>query len=268
MPRGSARLCACGASGRGCPTPTTPTRPTISCRTRSRCSSTASTRTTSPTRRRSPTCCTTCSRSGTGAGRACAAPSRCTPSEVYTLARVAAAVLGTLAAVAALRDGRAPVRPRRRPARGGDRGGRVPAGLLRAPGAQRRAHARAADAVAARQRRRAAQRPHARLPAGRGRAGARLREQVHGRDRARAAARGGRRALPRRGAGRGAARRWRARARRGGGAGRVPDRQPLRGARLPELPLANWCTSRRCPPKPRASSAPPGRAASSTTCGR
>ena len=35
------------------------------------------------------------------------------------------------------------------PARGGDRGGRVPAGLLRPPGAQRRADARAADAVAA-----------------------------------------------------------------------------------------------------------------------
>ena len=49
------------------------------------------------------------------------------------------------------------------PARGGDRGGRVPAGLLLAPGAQRRADAGAADAVAARQRRRAAQRARARL---------------------------------------------------------------------------------------------------------
>ena len=34
----AASLCACGASGRGCPTPTTPTRPTTSCRTRWRCS--------------------------------------------------------------------------------------------------------------------------------------------------------------------------------------------------------------------------------------
>ena len=74
-------------------------------------------------------------------------------------------VLGTARAVAAVPDRRAPVRPRRRAARGGDRGGRVPARLLRAPGAQRRAHARAADAVAAGQRGRAAQRPRARLPA-------------------------------------------------------------------------------------------------------
>ncbi len=47
-------------------------------------------------------------------------------------------------AVAAVRDRRAAVQPRRRPARGGDRGGRVPARLLRPPRAQRRAHARAA----------------------------------------------------------------------------------------------------------------------------
>ena len=93
---------------------------------------------------------------------------------------------------------RAPVRPRRRAARGGDRGGRVPAGLLLAPGAQRRADAGAADAVAARQRRRAAQgrlRDYALAGVG---PRARLRDQVHGRDRARAAARGRRRAPARR----------------------------------------------------------------------
>ena len=92
------------------------------------------------------------------------------PEAVYTLARVAAAVLGTVSRVAALSGRRAPVRPRRRAAGSGDRGGRVPAGLLLAPGAQRRADARAADALAARQRRRAAQRPAARPPARRGRA--------------------------------------------------------------------------------------------------
>ncbi len=70
------------------------------------------------------------------------------PTELYTLARAAAARARRRRAVAAVRDRRAPVRPARRAARGGARGGRVPAGLLLAPRAQRRAGARAADAVA------------------------------------------------------------------------------------------------------------------------
>ena len=135
-------------------------------------------------------------------------PSRCTPPSVYTLARVAAAVLGTRRAVAAVLDRRAAVRPRRRAARGGDRGGGVPARLLRPPRAQRRPHAGAGDALAARHRGGAAQRPRARLPARGRRAGARVRHQVHRRDRARAAARGGRRAVPRHGPGERAGARW------------------------------------------------------------
>ena len=147
----AASACACGASSRGCPTPTTPTRPTTSCRARSRCSnSTASTRTTSPTRRRSPTCCTSCSRVAYGSASAVRARVRASPGRrLHARARRRRGARRRRA-VAAVRDRRAPVRPRRRPARGGDRGGRVPARLLRAPGAQRRADARAADAVAAR----------------------------------------------------------------------------------------------------------------------
>ena len=61
------------------------------------------------------------------------------PDELYTLARVAAALLGDARAVAALPRRRAAVRPRRRAAGGRDRGGRLPARLLLAPGAQRRA---------------------------------------------------------------------------------------------------------------------------------
>ncbi len=104
------------------------------------------------------------------------------------------AVLGDARAVAALPGRCAPVRARGRPAGGGDRGGRLPAGLLRPPRAQRRADARAADAVAAGQRGRAAQRPPARPPARGHRARARLRDQVHGGDRAAPARRGGARA--------------------------------------------------------------------------
>ena len=171
-------------------------------------------------------------------------------------------------AVAAVRDGRAPVRPRRRPARGRDRGGRVPAGLLRAPRAQRCAHARAADAVAAGQRRRAAQRPPARLPAGGGRAGSRVREQVHRRDRARGARGGSRGTLPGGRAARRPAGAGRDRARGGGGAGLLPARQSLRRCSTIRASTSNWFTSPRCPPKRRASWARHAGAASSTTCGR
>ena len=125
----------------------------------------------------------------------------------------------------------------RRAARGGDRGGRVPARVLRAPGAQRRADARAADAVAAGDRRRAAQRPpRDYLLAGIGlglacaskyTAGivlvpllAAAACQLPDGDAEGAAATRARRvcALAGRGRARG-----------------VPDREPLRGARLPEL---------------------------------
>ena len=72
--------CACGVCGRGCPTSTTSTRPTISCRTPSKCSRRGrSTRTTSPTRPRSRTCCTSCSPSPTAARAAWCARSRGTP---------------------------------------------------------------------------------------------------------------------------------------------------------------------------------------------
>ncbi len=186
--------CACGASRRGCRTPTTPTRPTTSCRTRSRCSSTArSTRTTSPTRprytyllhflfavvvrrrrrrrctrsrctprpstrsRASPPRCSARSRCG-----CCTRPARaCFGRAVGLLAAAieAVAFLPVFYAHLALND--------------------VP---TLAP----------ADAVAARDRRRAAQRPRPRLPARRRRARARLRHQVHRRDRDPAAARGDR----------------------------------------------------------------------------
>ena len=96
--RRRARRCACGASGRGCPTPTTPTRPTTSCRTRSACSGTSL----NPDYFANPPAFTyvlhylfaVCLR---GHGTGCGTRSRRTPADVYTLARVAAAVLGTVA---------------------------------------------------------------------------------------------------------------------------------------------------------------------------
>ena len=108
-------------------------------------------------------------------------------------------------AVAAVSDRRAPARPRRRPAGGGDRGGRLPAELLLAPGAQRRADAGAAERLAAGHRGGAAQRASARLPARGRRARARVRDQVHRRDRARAAACGAPRAASRQSGDRGGA---------------------------------------------------------------
>ena len=63
--------CASGASSRGCPSPTTPTRTRISSPTRSASSATAGTRTTSSTRRPTRTCCTSSSTSGSAGARAC-----------------------------------------------------------------------------------------------------------------------------------------------------------------------------------------------------
>ncbi len=85
------------------------------------------------------------------------------PTEVFVLARVTAALLGTLAVWLLYLAGARLFDRARRPARGGAGGGRVPAGLLRAPRAQRRADAGAAHALAAGDRRGAAQRPRARL---------------------------------------------------------------------------------------------------------
>ena len=88
------------------------------------------------------------------------------PAAVYELARIAAAVLGTLALWLLYLVGARDCSARGRAAGRGDRGGRLPAQLLRAPGAQRRPHARAADRFAAGNGGRAAQRTAARLPAG------------------------------------------------------------------------------------------------------
>ena len=109
---------------------------------------TAWTRTTSPTRRRSRTCCTIVfAHLVTAAGRARLHALAVNPHEVYTLARVTVGAARHARAVAALRDRREAVRPRRRAAGSGDRGRRVPARVLRPPRAQRRAHARAGDAA-------------------------------------------------------------------------------------------------------------------------
>ncbi len=176
-------------------------------------------------------------------------------------------------AVAAVRDGRASVQSWRRPARGRDRGGRVSARLLRAPGAERRAHARPGDAVVVGERGGVEKRSPARLPAGGDRAGAGLREQVHRRDRRVAAAGGRRDALSERPTGRprisdrppgGDRSAARGRERAGG----LPGREPLRGARLPELPLrtgASVDALRRSPGQARRAT---GGRAFSTTCGR
>ncbi len=221
--------------------------------------------------RASRICCTTCSRSPTAArGGVVARARRCTPQAVYTLARVAAAVLGTLAlwllyATGARLFGRA-----RRAARGGDRGGRVPAGLLRAPRAQRRAHARAADAVAAghapaccaKAARATTCSPASgsawRAPASTppGSSLVPLAAAIAARYLDARAARAGRRAL----AGSRSPARCRAR--------RVPAREPLLAARLRELPRRTRApvdAVRRSPGQARRAERAAG---SSTTCGR
>ena len=89
--------CACGASSRDCPTATTPTRRRISCRGRSRSSRMTTTPSTFSIRPRTPTCCTSSSSCGSGARTRCAAPTSPIPTEVFVVARVVAAVLGTVA---------------------------------------------------------------------------------------------------------------------------------------------------------------------------
>ena len=150
--------CASGASSRGCPSSTTPTRTRTSCPRRSGSSGTPTTRTTSSTRRPTRTCCTWSSPCGS-AGRDGVSHAYATdPTSVFVVARVTAGLLGTLAVWLVYLAG----------ARLFDRrvgllaaallGGRVPAGLLLAPRAQRRAGAGARGALAARHRRGAAPR--------------------------------------------------------------------------------------------------------------
>ena len=160
---GAARSgCASGGSSTGCRSSTTSTRPRTSSRRRSATTSpTATTRTTSSTRRRSRTCCTWCSGSGSAAaGRSAprtrsAAPSRPIRRAVFVVSRATSAVLGTAAVGVRLPDRRAALRPPRGARRRGRDGGRVPARLLLAPGAERRARAAAAGRVGVRQRGRA-----------------------------------------------------------------------------------------------------------------
>ena len=217
-PRSAASACACGAFGRDCPTPTTPTRPTTSCRTRWRCSAAQP----QSALLRQPAGVHLCAafpararlrRRGRGRARLRTSPQRGVHARPRRRGRAR-----RRRGLAAVCDGRAAVRPRRGAAGGGDRGGRVPARLLRASRAQRRADARAADAFAAGHGGGAAQRPCARLPARRNRAGPCVRHQVHGRRGARAARGGGDPALP------GRARRAPAGARSAGSRSRHPRR--------------------------------------------
>src|ERR1019366_99595 len=136
-----------------------------------------------------------------GGGSGALSALRLHPGDLYTLARVAAAVLGTLAPWLLFTGG----------------------ARLLSPG----------DAAAARERGSAAQRARARLPAGRRRAGPGVRHQVHGRDRAPAPGRRDRSGLPGTWARRAGTHACRDRRRGSRRAGRVPDRKPLRAARLP-----------------------------------
>ena len=192
--------------------------------------------------RRSRTCCTRCSGSGSAAATASASALAADPTAVFVVARVTSAVLGT-AAVGFVYLAAARLYDRRVGCLRGARDGRLlPAGLLLAPGAERRTRAAAAGGVGVGQRRRADARPPDRL--GRGGRGARAgrRDEVHGRHR-RAAAAGGRRlpadrtGTPRAEALRGArdrGRRWRCRIRdrrtrtrccRGTSSGRTSSKQ-------------------------------------------
>ena len=119
---------------------------------------TTSTRTTSSTRRPTPTCCTSSSSCGSAAPTRSRRAYATDPTSVFVVARVVAAVLGTVAVWLTYLAG----------ARFFNRnvgllaaaifGVRVPARLLQPPGAQRRPDAGARGAVAVRHRRRAAPR--------------------------------------------------------------------------------------------------------------
>ena len=109
---------------------------------RSGCSATAGTRTTSSTRRPTRTCCTSSSPSGSAAAPGCRDAFATDPTEVFVVARVTAAVLGTLAVWLLYLAGTRLFADRRVGllAAGAARR-RLPAGLLLAPRAQRRADA-------------------------------------------------------------------------------------------------------------------------------
>ena len=138
----SASRCASGAPSRACPTPTTRTRTRTSCPRPSGCSATAGTRTTSSTRRPTRTCCTSSSRSGSAAARACRTSFARDPTEVFLVARVVAAACGTIAVWLLYLAGAKLFADRRVGfLAAGLLGVALPAGLLLAPGAQRRADA-------------------------------------------------------------------------------------------------------------------------------
>ena len=166
--------CACGASSRACRSPTTPTRTATSCPTRSGCSSTAS----APARRlallrqpaRADVPAALRVRGLVRRSRRRLAPLRRRPDErVRRRPRDRRAARHGVG-VAAVPRRRAAVRPAGRAARRGAHGRRLPAGLLRPPGAQRRGHPGVRRARPVGRRRRAAGRALAPLHRRRGRA--------------------------------------------------------------------------------------------------
>ena len=104
------------------------------------------------------------------------------PTEVFVVARVVAAVLGTMAVWLTYLAGERLFNKTVGAAGGGDLRPGLPADLLQPPGAQRRARAGAGGARALRRGRGAAQRRPARLRDRGGRHRARRGHQVHGRD--------------------------------------------------------------------------------------
>ena len=198
-PRRGVPAAASGGSSRACPTPTTPTRTRTSCPRRSGFPPRLN-----PHYFINPPAYTYLLHVVFDlwfGGRAGVSHAYATnPTEVFVVARVTSAVLGTLA-VGCCTSRRAHLRPPRRPARRRAARGRVPAGLLLAPRAQRRADAGAdlplavGDGAGPARGGRATTRSAGVGP----RAG--VRDEVHRRDRAAAAARGGGGAVPRAGGG-------------------------------------------------------------------
>ena len=117
------------------------------------------------TRRRTPTCCTSSSSCGSGAPTRCARAYATDPTEVFVVARVVAAVLGTLAVWLTYLAGARLFNRTVALLGAAIFGARVPAGLLQPPRAQRRADAGAGRPGAVRDLRRPAQRRAAGLRA-------------------------------------------------------------------------------------------------------
>ena len=120
-----------------------------------------------------------------GSGDAVSRAYATNPTEVFVVARVVAAALGTISVWLTYLAGERLFGKTVGAARRGDLRVRVPAGLLQPPGAQRRPDAGAGDAGAVRRRGRAAPRLAARLRDLGRRDRARRRDQVHRRDHAR-----------------------------------------------------------------------------------